>query len=101
MSNDTTFSKMRTELHDLLNSLEEMINNSDNQTPNEIDTWCKKARVILDEAKQSLGKSQKHIWQQSRAVAHLANNYLRENPWAGLSIGAAVGIILGVILMRR
>ncbi|WWO95891.1 MAG: hypothetical protein V6013_00765 [Candidatus Dasytiphilus stammeri] len=101
MSNDTTFSKMQKELHHLLNSLEEMINNSDNKTPNEIDTWCKKARVILDEAKQSLGESQKHIWQQSRAVAHLANDYLRENPWAGLSIGAAVGLILGVILMRR
>ncbi|MEI4270030.1 MAG: hypothetical protein V9821_02090, partial [Candidatus Dasytiphilus stammeri] len=32
---------------------------------------------------------------------HLANDYLRDNPWAGLSIGAAVGLILGVILMRR
>ncbi|MEI4269716.1 MAG: hypothetical protein V9821_00370, partial [Candidatus Dasytiphilus stammeri] len=67
MSNDTTFSKMRKELHHMLNSLEEMINNSDNKNPNEINTWCKKARVILDEAKQSLGESQKHIWQLSRA----------------------------------
>ncbi|WWO97101.1 MAG: hypothetical protein V6015_00710 [Candidatus Dasytiphilus stammeri] len=101
MSNNSTFPKMQKEIQDLLSSLEEMINNSDNHTPTEIDNWCKKARSILDETKKYLGQSRDQILQQSREVAHLAKNYLRENPWAGFSIGAAIGLILGILLMRR
>ncbi|KAE9776605.1 DUF883 family protein, partial [Escherichia coli] len=27
--------------------------------------------------------------------------YVRENPWTGVGIGAAVGVVLGVLLSRR
>ncbi|EBH8237750.1 DUF883 family protein, partial [Salmonella enterica subsp. enterica serovar Agona str. SL483] len=27
--------------------------------------------------------------------------YVRENPWTGVGIGAAVGLVLGVLLTRR
>ncbi|MBL2806453.1 DUF883 family protein, partial [Klebsiella pneumoniae] len=27
--------------------------------------------------------------------------YVRENPWTGVGIGAAVGLVLGVLLSRR
>ena len=29
------------------------------------------------------------------------DNYVRENPWTGVGIGAAVGVVLGVLLARR
>ncbi|MBF8043338.1 DUF883 family protein, partial [Klebsiella pneumoniae] len=30
-----------------------------------------------------------------------ADDYVRENPWTGVGIGAAVGLVLGVLLSRR
>ncbi|MEN1450914.1 DUF883 family protein, partial [Escherichia coli] len=27
--------------------------------------------------------------------------YVRENPWTGVGIGAAIGVVLGVLLSRR
>ncbi|WP_395230694.1 YqjD family protein, partial [Escherichia coli] len=29
------------------------------------------------------------------------DEYLRENPWTGVGIGAATGVVLGVLLSRR
>ncbi len=30
-----------------------------------------------------------------------ADEYVRENPWTGVGIGAAIGVVLGVLLSRR
>ncbi|MEN1233372.1 hypothetical protein AAIG83_33705, partial [Pseudomonas aeruginosa] len=29
------------------------------------------------------------------------DEYVRENPWTGVGIGAAIGVVLGVLLSRR
>ena len=39
--------------------------------------------------------------QQTKEIAGKADNYVRENPWTGVGIGAAVGVVLGVLLARR
>ena len=36
-----------------------------------------------------------------RIAAAKADGYVRENPWTGVGIGAAVGLVLGVLLTRR
>ncbi|TGC76297.1 hypothetical protein C9E99_18690, partial [Salmonella enterica subsp. enterica serovar Poona] len=38
---------------------------------------------------------------QTRAAAARADASVRENPWTGGGIGAAVGLVLGVLLTRR
>ncbi len=34
-------------------------------------------------------------------VLSIIDKYVRENPWTGVGIGAAVGLVLGVLLTRR
>lgn len=38
---------------------------------------------------------------QTREMAGRADDYVRDNPWTGVGIGAAVGVVLGVLLARR
>ncbi len=33
---------------------------------------------------------------QTRVAAARADEYVRENPWTGVGIGAAIGVVLGV-----
>ena len=37
----------------------------------------------------------------TREAAARADEYVRDNPWTGVGIGAAVGVVLGVLLTRR
>ena len=41
------------------------------------------------------------IAEQTRVAAARADDYVRENPWTGVGIGAAIGVVLGVLLSRR
>ncbi|MCT7423526.1 hypothetical protein N4A85_25660, partial [Escherichia coli] len=38
---------------------------------------------------------------QTRVAAGRADLYVRDNPWTGVGIGAAIGVVLGVLLTRR
>lgn len=39
--------------------------------------------------------------QHARDVAGNADNYVHDKPWQGVGIGAAIGLVLGVLLARR
>ncbi|WWO97507.1 MAG: hypothetical protein V6005_00730 [Candidatus Dasytiphilus stammeri] len=101
MSQDTSISNLRKDLKILVSSIENMLNNCTDKNPSDLENLRQKAKHILDEARKSLGNSKEHIMQQTREVANLANNYLHEKPWAGVGIGATLGLILGCLLMRR
>ncbi|WWO98873.1 MAG: hypothetical protein V6018_00775 [Candidatus Dasytiphilus stammeri] len=102
MLQDTTILNLRKNLKILVNSIEDILNNcTDNKNALDIDHLRQKTRHILDEARKSLGDSKEHIMQQTREIATLANNYLHEKPWAGVGIGATLGLMLGFLLMRR
>ncbi|WWO99256.1 MAG: hypothetical protein V6003_00220 [Candidatus Dasytiphilus stammeri] len=101
ISNDTKLTELRTKLKNLVTTLEDILNHENLDNPSEIENWRNKAKNILDEARECLGDSSEHIMQQTREVVTVANDFLHEKPWAGVGIGATMGLILGFILMRR
>ena len=52
-------------------------------------------------SRHRLSETSDVIAKQTREAAAKADNYVRENPWTGVGIGAAVGVVLGVLLSRR
>ena len=38
---------------------------------------------------------------QARAAGRATDDFVRENPWQAVGIGAAVGVILGMLISRR
>ncbi|SUG31388.1 putative membrane protein YqjD [Salmonella enterica subsp. arizonae] len=60
-----------------------------------------KAERALKESRYRLGETGDVIANQTRVAAARADDYVRENPWTSVGIGAAVGLVLGVLLTRR
>ena len=56
---------------------------------------------VLKESRARLGETSDALLKQTRETAARADEYVRENPWTGVGIGAAVGLVLGVLLTRR
>ncbi|ECG0997854.1 TPA: DUF883 family protein [Salmonella enterica] len=75
MSKDNTTEHLRAELKSLTDTLEEVLSSS--------------------------GEKSKEELSKIRSKAERADDYVRENPWTGVGIGAAVGLVLGVLLTRR
>jgi len=101
MSKDTTSEHLRAELKNLADTLEEVLTTSGEKSKTELDKLRSKAQSALKDTRARLGDSGDRIAQTTREAADRADVYVRANPWTSVGIGAAVGVVLGVLLTRR
>lgn len=101
MSKDTTSEHLRAELKSLADTLEEVLSTSTDKSKTELDKMRAKAEKTLKESRVRLGETSEAIAKQTREAAAKADDYVRDNPWTGVGLGAAVGVVLGVLLARR
>ena len=55
----------------------------------------------LSQAKSSLADLQMAATEKMKAAGHAADDFVHENPWRSIAIGAGVGLIIGVLVGRR
>ena len=101
MSKDYTSEHLRAELKSLADTLEDVLDTSTDKSKSELDKLRSKAEQALRESRARLSDAGEAISHQTREAATKADNYVRENPWTGVGIGAAVGVVLGILLARR
>ncbi|TKU40065.1 YqjD family protein [Citrobacter sp. wls714] len=101
MSKDNATDNLRAELKSLADTLEEVLGSSGDKSKEEMSKIRSKAEHALRESRHRLSETSDVIAKQTREAAAKADNYVRENPWTGVGIGAAVGVVLGVLLSRR
>ncbi|MDY0971347.1 DUF883 family protein [Siccibacter turicensis] len=100
MSKDNT-DHLRAELKSLADTLEEVLSSSGDKSKEELTKLRSKAERALKESRYRLTETGDVIARQTREAASRADDYVKENPWTGVGIGAAVGVVLGVLLTRR
>lgn len=96
-----TNEELRAELKSLADTLESVLNTAESKSKEEVDSLKKKAQAALENSRTRLAEGKEQVVQQTKEIAGKADNYVRENPWTGVGIGAAVGVVLGVLLVRR
>jgi ElaB/YqjD/DUF883 family membrane-anchored ribosome-binding protein len=100
MSKDTTSENLRAELKSLADTLEEVLNSSTDKSK-EGQQAAQQSRASIEREPYRLGETGDALAKQTREAAARADEYVRDNPWTGVGIGAAVGVVLGVLLTRR
>jgi ElaB/YqjD/DUF883 family membrane-anchored ribosome-binding protein len=60
-----------------------------------------RAAGSLEQARKRLDDLESELKARAKAVADDTDAYVRENPWRSIGIGAAVGVIIGMLLGRR
>lgn len=101
MANESTSEQLRAELKALADTLEEVLNSSTDKPKAEVEKLRAKAENALSVTRDRLSQAGEKVACQTKEIAGRADNYVRDNPWTGIGIGAAVGVVLGVLLARR
>ena len=101
MAKDNVAEDLRAELKNLADTLEEVLNSSTDKSKEELGKLRTKAESVLKDSRVRLSDTSDAIVKQTRETAARADEYVRENPWTGVGIGAAVGLVVGVLLSRR
>lgn len=55
----------------------------------------------LRTAKIDLLKLEDSVIARTKIAAQATDNYVHDNPWKSVTVGAAVGVLLGVLIARR
>ena len=55
----------------------------------------------LHDAKMRLADAEAALVDKTKAAARATDDYVNENPWQAVGIGAGVGLLLGIIIGRR
>lgn len=55
----------------------------------------------MDAAKERLAGLSDVTLEKAKVAAKATDDFVRENPWQAVGIGAAVGVILGMLISRR
>lgn len=92
---------LRAELKSLADTLEEVLGNSGEKSKEELGKLRTKAEKALRNSRDRLGDTGDVIARQTREAAARTDEYVRDNPWASVGIGAAIGVVLGVLMSRR
>ncbi len=91
MAKENVTDDLRAELKTLADTLEEVLNSSADKSKEEMGKLRSKAESALKESRARLGETSEAILRQTRETAARADDYVRENPWTGVGIGAASG----------
>jgi ElaB/YqjD/DUF883 family membrane-anchored ribosome-binding protein len=55
----------------------------------------------LRDAKLRIADAEDVLFDRTRAVARATDDYVNENPWRAVAIGAGIGLLLGILIGRR
>ncbi|HEX4780826.1 MAG TPA: DUF883 family protein [Usitatibacter sp.] len=61
----------------------------------------RRVQASIEAARKQLGELQVSVTDGAKAVASTTDEYVHENPWGAIGIGAAVGVLVGYLLARR
>ena len=100
-----TRAKLVEDLRTVFADVEELLKATANQTGERITAARAKAEESLKVARARLVEVQAAVAAQTKAAAKAAakvtDDYVRANPWQAVGISAAVGLILGMLIITR
>lgn len=94
-------SALSREFHNFISDIEEMVEGASSLTGEELTKARAKLRTRVADAKLSVEKMGTAIGDQARKTASDTDQYVHQQPWQAMGIGAAIGLVLGMILARR
>lgn len=59
------------------------------------------AEATLKKAKARLGALEKNAVAKARNIAADSDDYVHENPWTAVGIGAGIGLLLGLLIRSK
>jgi ElaB/YqjD/DUF883 family membrane-anchored ribosome-binding protein len=106
MHNQSHFGKDLThgisnEFKNFLSDVEDLVKQATELTGEELTRAHEKLNARISAAKESVSHVGAAVSERARSAAHATNEYVHEQPWKVISIGAAFGLLLGFVLARR
>ncbi|EBH9370243.1 stress response protein ElaB [Salmonella enterica subsp. enterica serovar Cerro] len=85
----------------LSETLEEVLRSSGDPADQKYIELKARAEQALEEVKNRVSRASDSYYYRAKQAVYKADDYVHEKPWQGIGVGAAVGLVLGLLLARR
>ena len=100
MSN-STLSNVRNELKPLIHDAQALLDEAADVSEANAAELRTKAMKVLDQAITRANDLQESAVLKGRKIAHDTDVYVHEKPWRAIGVAGAVGLLLGMLIIRR
>ena len=98
---DLTKDKLVADLKMVISDAEELLLATAAQAGEKASAARARITESLKVAKGKLAIAEDIALDKAKAAARATDDYVHENPWAAVGVGAAVGLVIGMLISRR
>ncbi|MCX8961723.1 DUF883 family protein [Erwinia psidii] len=85
------------DVSDLADTLDNLLKSYGSKTRDEVDSARAKAETLLKETRAKLNGHHR-VTQAAKDAGEQVDSYVRDKPWHGVGIGAALGVFVGALI---
>ncbi|RKQ38497.1 stress response protein ElaB [Enterobacter sp. R1(2018)] len=94
-------SRLDDDLTLLSETLEEVLRSSGDPADQKYIELKERAEQALNDVKARVSNASDTYYYRAKQAVYRADDYVHEKPWQGVGVGAAVGLVFGLLLARR
>ena len=96
-----TRDQLMSDLKSVVSDAESWLRNSNLLTGEDLQAAKAKFERTLVNAKDTLVGLEETVVERTKVAARATDEYVHENPWRSIGMGAAVGVIVGMLIARK
>ena len=93
--------QLMSDLKSVIRDAEAWLRQGGNFTGEEFQAAKAKFEATLQGAKADLIRLEEAVVEKTKVAAKATDDYVQENPWKAVGIGAAVGLVIGILISRK
>ena len=93
--------QLMSDLKSVIQDAESWLRNGSQMTGEELAAARAKFERTLSGAKADLIRLEETVVQRTKEAAKATDEFVTENPWKAVGVGAAAGILIGMLIARR
>ena len=98
---DASRGKLVGDIKTVLTDVDDLLRQAADATGDEARELRRRAEDLLDQAQAKFAAVRDEVVTRGKATAHATNNWVHDNPWSAIGVGAAVGVLVGMLIARR
>ena len=98
---DISREKLASDLRVVITDAEELLRATAGQMGEKAVVARERIQESLRVAKDKLARAEEVVVDKTKAAARATDDYVHDHPWGAVGIGAAVGLVIGMLISRR
>ena len=101
MSKTDSNTQLKQDLQALISEAESLLKSAAAPASEEFKSARQKFEATINNAKEEIIRLEKAVVDKAQDAANVTDGYVRENPWQAVGLGAALGLVVGLLISRK